>query len=444
MNEFNNVILHIYIIIFDFKMNKLDYHNPEQHIFYCDKSDWYNEVDGKKDWSKGMKKVDEFWEKIRIEKMAKEDFDFSYVIFPTFSMNSFWMNNENHKFSGRVSFSVAKFLGKASLGAQFSREVTFFRTQFLGETSFFIAKFLGEAAFKRTQFSGKTSFGGSQFSGNAIFDDAKFSENASFENVRFSGNTSFSWAKFIGETKFTSCIHKKVDFRGTKFSIDNHTLFDKWVIIEEIMFENVHLTDKVLFQGCDMQGVSFIESNIVNAEFSNCDFMRIKNRIVLSNDKVSNYKDLARAYRQIKVNQMNAKDWANAGDAYRSEMVMKKKLIEQEIKQGQWHKLVNWLVMSFYQSFSGYNQSLSRPWFWLLLLWFMVPATLANIDNNVEPADKVFSAIKTSFDAAIPLLGKIDTKGYPDWVYYLLAFERIFTLILLTFFGLATRARLRQ
>ena len=25
-------------------MNKYDYKNPEDHIFYCDKSDWYDEV----------------------------------------------------------------------------------------------------------------------------------------------------------------------------------------------------------------------------------------------------------------------------------------------------------------------------------------------------------------------------------------------------------------
>ena len=30
-------------------MNKSEYENPEEHIFYCDKSDWYDKVDGKRD-----------------------------------------------------------------------------------------------------------------------------------------------------------------------------------------------------------------------------------------------------------------------------------------------------------------------------------------------------------------------------------------------------------
>ena len=196
--------------------------------------------------------------------------------------------------------------------------------------------------------------------------------------------------------------------------------------------------DKAEFKSCDL----------VKINFSNCVFNRLKNekRIILHGENEGDFQGMANTYRQLKRNRMEARNWVDAGDAYQSEMVMTQKHLRTEIRNGKYTEILNWLIMGFYDRFSRYQQSMGRPLAWLAGLWILCPIVLFYSDYATYESVWIqsWTAFKTSFDAALPLAGSIKLKSYDRAVYFLLLFERIMTLVLLTFLILATRARLRQ
>ncbi len=65
--------------------SRTTYENNDKCIFHYEKDDWFIEdKHGDRDWSASQDKIKEFWEKIRDEKMATNDYDFSGFIFPEF------------------------------------------------------------------------------------------------------------------------------------------------------------------------------------------------------------------------------------------------------------------------------------------------------------------------------------------------------------------------
>jgi len=251
----------------------------------------------------------------------------------------------------------------------------------------------------------------------------------------------FRFTQFFAKAVFIQTNFNKAEFRSTYFDQDANYLFQEWNIKESVIFSDVVFSGRVQFQRCDMAKVMFRSCDLVKVNFSNCKFKRNNNRLVLLNDSDKDFRDLSNMYRQLKRNRMDSKDWTDAGDAYRSEMVMKRKLLRQEIKEGQRSKIVNWGIMGIHSYLAGYQQSMGRPLAWLfgsLLIWPFI----FYISN---PEGGFFLAFKMSIDAALPIIGKIELyPEYPSWVYFLLVFERLFSIILITFFVLATRVRLRQ
>lgn len=467
-------------------MNKSDYPDPNNDIFYCDKSDWYEENEkGLSDWSKSKDQVVEFWRKVREEKMAKQDFDFSHFIFPEFLDSDFFQVGIR-VFSGVTDFSGAQFLGDAQFfRIQFSQKAIFDSAKFSKKANFLAVKFLKEAHFRKSQFYDTTYFQWAHFSEYVDFEEVEFSRptkfdhaqffknvgfflsrfsRVSFYNTKFSGKTNFISTRFSGLVNFNlsifegECFWRKVVFENDKynsisfttvtFSAEKRTLFEDWQLMIPLFFCDVIFPDAVQFQACNMEMVVFKSCDLVKVSFSNCDFKKKKGRLVLYNDwketpfdKGKDYKSLSNTYRQLKRNLMEAKDWTNAGDAYKSEMVMTRKLLQQQIWQGQLGKLAHWIVMWFYQVFSGYQQSIGRPFYSLLILLIVCPIVLYIFDEKDQGG---FIAVKTSLEAAFPFAGKINVRCYHPYFYTLLLFERLMSIVLLTFFGLATRARLRQ
>ena len=436
-------------------------------LFYGDKSGWYEEKDGKMVWAKSYELNILFWRAVRREKILMEDFDFSAFVFPQFFEDSFWSTKERREFKGYANFKKTTFMGVADFskvaflesadfkGAIFSDAAYFDIVKFSGDANFESINFSRGAGFESTTFSGKSVFSNTTFSGDAYFRFSSFLKDAFFWFSTISGVANFGLVKFLGEVSFNRTSINSALFEDTYFSSDSRCLFKEWKIGEGkkdsyldrvISFRDVIFPDTVQFQRCNMNDVQFQSCDFVKVNFSNCKFPRSKNRIVLANDNDRDYGDIANMYRQMKLNRMNAKDWRDAGDAYRSEMVITQRQLWQEFKEGQLLKYFNWLIMALHGGLSGYQQSMTRPLAWLFGLWLVVPVILFFSDYGVYESMgiKIWEATKTSFDAALPLAGKIDLKQYDRAVYFLLLFERVLSIVLLTFFGLATRARLRQ
>lgn len=453
-------------------MNKDDTPNDEPYnseiseltlweLFYGDKRDWYEEVDGVRDWDKGLEKIHLFWKGVRDEKMSKIDLDFSGFVFPEFLEESFWLEDVEREFRGEANFFSARFSESANFGsvtftgearfnsATFSERVDFSSATFSDRAIFGLVSFIGVANFISAKFSKRVDFNSLRFSGVAIFRSATFSGVANFTSATFSERVDFISVTF-SEVSFEQTHFQKAIFIGTRFSFDHRTLFESWTVSERVEFEKVILPDKVQFQHCNMENVVFKSCDLVKVNFSNCDFKIRRNRIVLGNDKGEDHSDLANTYRQIKRNRMDAKNWTEAGDAYRSEMVMVRRKIQRSIltdKIRSWRNLVDKLALIFnlgvralYEHGSGYQQSLARPIFCLLVMIFGFAWVFA-----YTPALPYLEGLKMSINASLPLVGKIDDQGdRRHWVFFALVIERLFSVIFLAFFILATRVRLRQ
>jgi len=514
-------------------MKKTDYPTPETHLFYCDKSNWFDlttDKEGKQrqDWSKSEDQRKAFWQQVRAEKMDKGDLDFSHFVFPLFTEdeNTFWKQGTKKEFKKRVNFYQATFLGVANFNdvtfgreanfyeSKLSEKVTFNKAHFVKEQSFLKTKFLGDVDFSFAIFSMRAHYQDLTFEGKSNFIHTAFLDDLSFLNARFKKNTaflrisvskstffessvfeditSFAFSIFSGITKFIdlkflkssdfqkAIFNDKTDFEDLTFlGEENHSQFHDTQFLEVVNFFNITfisgsfyrtkfvsrvlfriikikeiinfnriiITAQIGFDSCFIEKINFEFCNLSKINFVNCSFKRnIHGRILLLNDKTAtSLDDLSNTYRQLKRSFMESKDWTTAGDAYRSEMVIKRKATWKQIRKNP-RKIINWCIMMLHDALSGYQQSFGRPLFWLATLWVVCPLWLYCLDmGNLSHSDKLFTALQTSSNAALPVVGRIEVDAcYPKGVYFLLLFERIFSVILLTFFGLATRARLRQ
>ncbi len=288
-------------------MNKSDYENPESHIFYCDKSDWYEkDENGEQDWSKSQEKVEMFWKLVRKEKMAKKNFDFSEFVFPSFFGENFWKNGEEREFDGSVRILGGVFLDNAMFSnVIFSSFVCFVNVRFLGLANFHSSKFLNRVDFMNCYFSTLSEFGNNHFSSSVTFYNCNFIKTASFSNSDFSGATEFKKNCFNQNVIFSGTIFsesigfnysdffKKIDFEGASFS--GRVDFEGASFKEEFLLENIKLPflknlnapsfslqgailEESHFYGIKtLENVNFQDSfllslNLSNKQILNCDF----------------------------------------------------------------------------------------------------------------------------------------------------------------------------
>ncbi|OIQ19307.1 MAG: hypothetical protein BM557_06270 [Flavobacterium sp. MedPE-SWcel] len=396
-------------------------------------------------------------------------------------------------FPVKVDFSYAKFSGGAYFGSTtFSGEAHFKSATFSGLTHFLGAKFSDTADFRGATFSGELFFEGIYCIGNANlqFNNTKFPKEqiAHFKNIRFVPTTKEEVKKVDSETE------EKVKPANTKSKPTEN--------IPTIAFNRVIFTSQIIFLNCDFTYIQFTDCELTKATIGNCNFSRKQkmfrmpigsNRILLGNEvftksvykqvkeqnesekndteevinelnknkkerelkikpkpalkekkkqelkqelKYEHYNMMAVTYRQLKTNRANNKDWATAGDAYRSEMVMRKQIIWHEIIHN-WKILLifNWLIIWLHDILSGFQQSISRPLLWLCAVWFGFGWGYYYFDDY-----SMSDGLKQSAKAILILSGSLD-KGS---LFGYMVLERVLGVILLTFFVLATRARLKQ
>ena len=163
-----------------------------------------------------------------------------------------------------------------------------------------------------------------------------------------------------------------------------------------IRFQEVIFNDHVEFLDCDFRNVEFVHGDLVKAKFVNPDFRKCNHRTCFNNEafvydkenkaskrdqRIKHLKMIGEVYRQLKRNQMEAKDWREAGDAYRSEMVINRKLQWQQFrKTGSLSRILNLLVISVHGGLSAYQQSMARPLFLLFVLWLAFAGVLFGLN----------------------------------------------------------------
>ena len=391
-------------------------------------------------------------------------------------------------FGGQANFGRASFGGQANFGrASFGGEANFGKASFVGEANFWESSFVGKANFWKTSFVSEANFWKISFVGEANFWETSYKSELFFEDVYCIDNASL----IFNNTKFTKeypTHFKNIHFIPTKEG-------DPVVIFYRISFD-----EQVIFLNCDLTYMQFIDCELTQATIGNCDFPRKErrkflgisvssNRIQMGNEEFINsmleqlkqfnaeekeaienaidklnenrddeqkikpepplvkkngkvlkleyYKMMAVTYRQLKTNRANNKDWATAGDAYRSEMIMRRKIVWYEIiNNGKIIMVFNWLIIWAHDIFSGFQQSLSRPLLWLVMVWFGFGVGYFYHNGGV-----IGCGLQKSMYAMLLLSGGLDTDS-PLYGYMVL--ERVLGVILITFFVLATRARLKQ
>ncbi|GAA3639054.1 pentapeptide repeat-containing protein [Flavivirga jejuensis] len=454
--------------------------------FKSDKSTWFTiDENGNKRWDND--KVEEFWQRIREHKSSDKNLYFTEFVFPEFEhearlnngafhYGNFWSGKKS--FNTYVSFSKAKFLGKANFhnvefsedvffgDAEFYEEARFEKSIFLNSLSFGDSVFHKQVKFNLAQFHKQTLFGNCDFLSKTFFIKANFKSSVTFVDTKFiafvdfvqstfSGDvffyrtlfshlSNFSMVKFDRETTF-----REVEFRSkvflSKVIFNSDTLFsdikinkDSTLVIRECILNN-----NVVFRRCNMKNFVFHLSDISNTSFLSCNWnvdvrITLKDEEYLLNKEIfefpsqERFKALENTYRLLKRNFDSNKNWELSGYAYVSEMEMRKKRLLVEKKYYQW------FVYCFYDFFGGYTQDFKRPIVSLIGLIGLFSVVYYFIDYNV------LKAIQRGIKGALPYI-YIDTEN-PFTGYWLIARNIEFLLggIFLTFFILALRKRFKQ
>ncbi|MEL6558930.1 MAG: hypothetical protein AAFQ94_12150 [Bacteroidota bacterium] len=233
-------------------MNKADYENPDGHIFYCDKTDWYVVgAFGNKDWSKSEKQVEKFWKDVSEEKMMLLDYDFSDFVFPALIKNTTDFNN-----SLRKVLDVE--LNRLDINGKFNCS----RAYFLDEIKFSEIHFQGLVIFDEVKFSGPTVFTDIVCKGDMSFEAAVFEKEVRFNHVD-SRVLSFNSSKFNSNTWFTDMEFSKLEFRRSKFE-------------KIISFNGVRFFSSIFFGSCVFNEFWLKNSSFYRASFVSCRFGNIK------------------------------------------------------------------------------------------------------------------------------------------------------------------------
>ena len=191
----------------------------------------------------------------------------------------------NHaRFEGLVEFIEAIFDGYAWFNGVSFEEASFKGALFKGYSWFDGAVFKKDAEFFAAKFEKHTWFNGTEFRRNADFGETMFEEGVEFIKATFKGIANFYRATFKERTVFNEAKFLGTTlFNGSTFS--ENARFEKSVFLPDLLekcsdpfsrisFRRVNFKNpkEVIFDGCRMSRVSFINTDISRVEFRNIDW----------------------------------------------------------------------------------------------------------------------------------------------------------------------------
>jgi len=180
------------------------------------------------------------------------------------------------KFEAPVYFAEAIFHEGANFyGAEFSSAADFSEVTFSSEAKFRGVTFSSVADFFEATFSSRADFSGAKFS-EADFSGAWFSE-AYFRDATFSGAVEFDEVKFRGKVLFNhTTFLDAVSFVHSDFSPDVlEKSLDPYNCIS-FRHANFEMQERVVFDSCNMERVSFICTDLERVKFRNVKWKNFK------------------------------------------------------------------------------------------------------------------------------------------------------------------------
>ncbi len=321
-----------------------------------------------------------FWEIVLTQKMKKNDYNFSNVVFPYFyeeeidelthktkeSFN-FFDKDEEYSFNKEVNFENAKFMSKVNFNKIiFEEKVNFTNAKFL--TAINIAK----AEFKK----------------EVIFDRADFREEVIFNSTKFNSKLSFKEA-IINKSFYLLQIDSaelELDFECIK--LKNDVIFELYnVKIASISINGIeNNANKILFNNVNIyKKLKIHYSNVNNIEFINLDLSKAKmdlvnvslTKSIWSNvfmgekleDRFQYYANKDRRYlrdtfRQIKFALESQGNIIEANKFYALEMKEREKELSPK------KDFFEWLVFKFHGLSSNHSQDWTLVLFWIMNINF--------------------------------------------------------------------------
>lgn len=410
-----------------------DYHFLVDTYFKSHDKTWYIDND-EKESLKLDKKEAIFWQLIRQHAMPfseeNEYFDFSGFIFPEFE-------ERNHLYKTNRRLIFPENFWEKDTTKVFKYAADFRSAKFLGSTYFKNTQFLGKADFMFSKFLGKVNFIEAIFLGDTIFLDVLFSEKVYFHSTQFSKTH---------DTLFHECYRTENEIkeaRGIYSIADRNIYFD---------FTNVELHNKIIFRRIHFHNTNFYITNITKeVRFEECKWDGNYRLKLFKKEKgffkKDIYEDYQERYRQLKLNYANFQEWNTSGKAYRSEMYAKQWLTFFEIfNYKKWFaipvRIIEFLMSAFYGLFSGYTQSITKPFVWLIVSTVFIFPLFYNNCSLIEIFTcNYFDKLKLSAENTFPFFKfNSDSNSY-FWVTFT---QKIFSSTLLAFFILALRKRFKQ
>lgn len=372
------------------------------------------------------------------------------------------------RFNGPVSFYSTIFSEITFKGLEFNEDVSFnFST--LKSPLFTNIRFMGSLYMESCVFTSYNTFDTLYYDKTVKFNWCHFFGTVAFQKIEQNDHVFFNGSEFKGNLFYDEPVIRKdktLEFRATRFSRERPTEFSKHTKGGQIVFYESNLTPEVLFHEMDMTRVEFYVTEIRDVHLGMCSFGKnpLSGRIQIPHEsyrqnlrfqkkrefrhldisyiwkrKDNYYKHLLEFYRSLKVNLMNAKEWTDAGDAYKSEMIIRKRLLLLDYFKTPWkvNYLITLLAMNLHYAFSGFNQSIVLPLLWLFAFWI----GFAGYFFALGFIPDVRTALSESFYALMPLSGGLE--GIPE-MKNALVIERIIGALLISLFALSTRSRFRQ
>lgn len=428
--------------------------------------------------------IKEFWAQVRVYiSLCSFRCDLTNINFPDFEditynsntpslivkESTFWFKNEEKLFDKEMDFSNSTFSGNAEfrdchflkttyfIQTIFEKSAVFVDAIFEENTHFSSARFDKGATFWHTIFNGEeTDFVFSNFEDEVFYNHTEFNTKIDFFQTNFRSFADFSNAVFkyvdFVETRFheeldlsNSVFIESGNFDKTRFSL-NHASSIQEVSSNSLkkdapslVFNDIFFNPKVVFRRTDLNKTSFYQCDVSKATFSEC--FNPDKRLVIFDESEEDYPALIELYRQFKLNFENNKDNELSAKAYRSEMLIRRKLMLENAKEKYFFssKTIEWIIFWVYGRVSGFNQSFITPVMVLLCSTLLIfPLYYHYFENS-----SIANSFKKSVSATIPYFYKAEAfLKFQNW--WVSSSQSLISSILLAFFIIALRKRFKQ
>lgn len=379
----------------------------------------------------------------------------------------FIMNNVHLK--DKLNFHGARFFGTVKIrNCTVDGDIDFVATYFK-YASFYDVICKGNLDFRSAQITKAISFASTNISGVFLLDNITVEKEIYLKKSQFNDVVSLNETAIKSDFRIVDCnfnsafniVESGIDkfqllnvifdaqFKMLKcslgYAIVEDTIFDS-IFLSQINFQepelypaiigflNIDFPNKSKFERLNLKEVTFNFCELSTIKFRNC-VWNVKNRIILEEEEL-NLLDSENHYRQLKSGFKSVNNWELSGNAYVSEMEMRKLRLYKE------KRYVSWFIYWFYDKFGSYTQNFLRPFYLFLLFTFIVfPLIYFFFDTTFFLFSEVSKSYQKSVASALPFL-KSDLLEDSNW--WLKSFQTFFSGILLTFFILALRKRFKQ